>query len=312
MTDQPKLSPSLSVPASASKPTWKQVLDRHAPVLLPAAHDGLSARLIEQAGFVAYQIGGFAYAGAHFGYPDIDLIHYGEISAGVRDLVVESSLPVMIDADDGYGDAKNVTRTVRGYEALGVSAMFLEDQAAPKRCGHMEGKRVIPADVMAGKVRAAVAARRNPDTFLIARTDARESDGLDEALRRGELYLKCGADGLFIEAPHTVEELEKIAKTFAGTPLIANMLEGGGRTPILTPTELGKLGFAMITYPTSIIFRVAKTIQMALADLRAGRPLPTDQSLNFETYEAALGLPAWREIESEYSPSPDAGTRGRA
>jgi len=310
MTDEPKRSPSTTSPSGRTKPTWRQVLERHAPVMLPAAHDGLTARMIEQAGFVAYQIGGFAYAGAHFGYPDIDLIHYGEISAGVRDLLVESSLPVMIDADDGYGDAKNVTRTVRGYEALGVSAMFLEDQVAPKRCGHMAGKRVIAAEVMAGKVRAAVAARRNPDTFLIARTDARESDGLDEALRRGELYLKSGADGLFIEAPHSVEEFERIAKTFAGVPLIANMLEGGGKSPILSPMELGKIGFAMITYPTSIIFRVAKATERALADLLAGHPLPTDDALNFKTYEDALGLPAWRAIEQEFSP--DSGTpRGR-
>jgi len=216
----------------------------------------------------------------------------------------------MIDADDGYGDAKNVTRTVQGYEALSVSALFMEDQVAPKRCGHMEGKQVVPAELMAGKVRAAVAARRNPDLFLIARTDARESYGLDEALRRGELYLKSGADGLFIEAPHTVEELERIAGAFRGVPLIANMLEGGGKTPILTPAELSKIGFAMITYPTSIIFRVAKVIERALSDLIAGRPLPADDALDFKAYEDALGLPAWRALENEFTPSPGPTPRG--
>ncbi len=296
--------------AAEAKPTWRQTLERHAPVLLPAAHDGLTARLIEEAGFVAYQVGGFAYAGSRFGFPDIDLIHFGEISAGLRDIVVGSSLPVMVDADDGYGDVKNVTRTVRGYEELGVSALFMEDQVAPKRCGHMEGKKVVPAEVFAGKIRAAVAVRRNPDTFLIARTDARESHGLDEALRRGQLYLDSGADGLFIEAPHTVKELEKVASTFRGVPLIANMLEGGGKTPILKPAELHELGFAMITYPTSIIFRVAKATQRALADLLAGRPLPTDDALDFKSYEDALGLPAWRDLENKFTPAPAPTPRG--
>lgn len=286
------------------KPTWRETLEKHAPVLLPAAHDGLSARLIERAGFVAFQVGGFAYAGSRFGYPDIDLIHYGEISAGLRDIIVGTNLPVMIDADDGYGDAKNVTRTIRGYEALGVSALFLEDQVAPKRCGHMEGKHVVPAELMAGKVRAAVAARTDPDLFLIARTDARASYGLDEALRRGRMYLDAGADGLFIEAPKDEAEFERIGREFRGVPMIANMLEGGGKSPILAPKDLHALGFRMITYPTSILFRVAKAIERSLADLKAGRPLPPDDSLSFDAYTEALDLPRWRDIENEFTPSP--------
>ena len=145
----------------------------------------------------------------------------------MRDIMAATELPVLVDGDDGYGDVKNVARTVAGYEAMGVAAIFIEDQRAPKRCGHMAGKDVIDADVMAAKLRAAAAARRNPDTFLIARTDARAVHGLDEALRRAELYLEAGADGVFVEAPQTVDELARIGRAFEGVPQMANMLEGG-------------------------------------------------------------------------------------
>src|SRR5260370_37990387 len=148
---------------------------------------------------------------------------------------------------------------------MGVSAIFMEDQRAPKRCGHMAGKDVIDADAMAAKLRAAVAARRNPDLFIIARTDARAVHGLDEALRRGERYLEAGADGLFIEAPQSLAELERVGRAFPGVPQIANMLEGGGRTPLLPPHELYRLGFAMVAYPTSLIYPLARTMQKAPA-----------------------------------------------
>src|SRR5947209_9643936 len=170
----------------AKRTAWKKLIAREAPLLLPAAHDALTARLIERAGFKAYQVGGFALNGARHAYPDLDLTHYGEERDGVRDIIAASSLPVLIDADDGYGDVKNVTRTIRGYEALGASALFFEDQVAPKRCGHLKGKEVIPAEAMASKVKAAVGARVNPDLFLVARTDAIAASGLDEALRRAE------------------------------------------------------------------------------------------------------------------------------
>src|SRR5437762_931998 len=180
---------------------WKSLLERHAPVQLPAAHDALTAKLIERAGFSAYQIGGFALTGARHGLPDIDLTRFAEQAAGVRDIVAACSLPVLVDADDGYGDAKNVTHTVRFYEAMGASALFIEDQVSPKRCGHLSGKKVIPAEVMDEKIRAAVAARQNKSFFLVARTDAREPEGLDSALKRAERYLKAGADGIYVEAP---------------------------------------------------------------------------------------------------------------
>src|SRR5712692_9116064 len=263
---------------------------------MPNAHDALSARLIERAGFSAYMIGGYALVGARHALPDIGLIGFDEMAAGVRDILAASSLPALVDCDDGYGDAKNVARTIAGYEAMGVSAIFMEDQRAPKRCGHMAGKEVIDPEIMAAKIRAAVAARQKPDTFLIARTDARAVHGLDDALRRGELYLKAGADGLFIEAPQTVGELERIGRAFHGVPQMANMLEGG-RTPMLPPQELFRLGFAMVAYPTSLIFRVARTIETALADLKAGRLAIENEGVDFETFKDITGLERWAEIE---------------
>src|SRR5256886_3183056 len=186
------------------------------------------------------------------------------MSAGIRDIMAATSLPVLVDCDDGYGDVKNVARTISGYEAMGVSAILLEDQRAPKRCGHMAGKDVIDADAMAGKLRAAVAARGGADLFIIARTDARAVHGLDEALRRGEIYLKAGADGLFIEAPQSIDELTRIGRTFQGVPQLANMVEGGGRTPALPPHELHRPGLALVADPPSLSLRGARPIETPL------------------------------------------------
>jgi 2-methylisocitrate lyase-like PEP mutase family enzyme len=288
------------VVGKVKRTAWKKVIAKKPPVLLPAAHDALTARLIERAGFAAFQVGGFALVGARHGFPDIDLVQFDGEMQGVRDIIAVTSLPVLVDCDDGYGDVKNVTRTVREYESLGVSALFIEDQQAPKECGHMAHKKVVPVEVMEAKIRAAVAARTDPDTFLVARSDAIEPDGLDEALRRGERYLKAGANGLFLEGARSVEEIEKIGKTFKGEPLMVNMLEGGGKTPWVEPKELYRLGFSMILYPTSILFRVARTIEHALNALKAGRPMSTEEGVDFEEFEAIVDLPAWVEIDSKF------------
>src|SRR6266403_3663152 len=253
-----------------TKSTWKELLGRGEPLLLPCAHDAL---------------------------PDIGLVGFGEMSAGIRDIMAASNLPVLVDCDDGYGDAKNVARTVAGYEAMGVSAIFMEDQRAPKRCGHMAGKDVIEAEAMAVKLRAAVQARRSPELFIVARTDARAVHGLDDALRRAEIYLKAGADGLFIEAPQTVDELAQIGRAFQGVPQLANMLEGGGRTPVLPPHELYRLGFVMVAYPTTLIFRVARAIETALADLKAGRPANNGAGVGFEAFKDIVSLARWADVE---------------
>jgi 2-methylisocitrate lyase-like PEP mutase family enzyme len=286
-----------------AKPTWKDLLAREKPLLLPCAYDALSARLIERAGFAAYSVGGYALVGARHALPDIGLVGFGEMSAGIRDIMAATSLPVLVDCDDGYGDVKNVARTIAGYEAMGVSAIFMEDQRAPKRCGHMAGKDVIEADAMVAKLRAAADARRSPDFFIIARTDARAVHGLDDALRRAELYLKAGADGLFIEAPQTIEELAQIGRTFQGVPQLANMVEGGGRTPVLPPSDLYRLGFAMVAYPTTLIFRVARAIESALADLKAGKAAGENECVDFDAFKDIVSFARWADVEQRTAAS---------
>jgi 2,3-dimethylmalate lyase len=277
---------------------WRAALGGERPLLLPVAHDALSARLIERAGFAAYSIGGFPLVGARHAIPDVGLVGLGEMSAGMRDIMAATTLPVMIDGDDGYGDEKNVTRTIRTYEGMGAAAIFIEDQRAPKRCGHMAGKDVIDAPAFERKIRAAAAARER-GIFLIARTDARAVHGLDEALRRAERSLTAGADGVFVEAPQSLDELRRIGSTFRAVPQIANMLEGG-MTPLLAPAELGAMGFAMIAYPTTLIFRVAHTIERALADLKAGNLNLDGEGVAFDRFKQIVDFPAWGAIEDRF------------
>ena len=280
---------------------WKTLLEKQAPVQLPAAHDALTAKLIEHAGFSAYQIGGFALAGARHGLPDIDLTRFAEQAAGVRDIMGASTLPVLVDADDGYGDVKNVSYTVRQYESMGVAALFIEDQVAPKRCGHLSGKRVVPAEAMEKKIEAAAAARQNPDSlFLIARTDALEPEGIDNALRRAERYLKAGADGIYIEAPKSEKQLEQIGSNFKGTPQMTNMFEGDYETPWLTPKELNGLGFSMILYPTTLLFQIVRTLQLALDHLRAGKQTSKRDAVSLKQYLEIVGLDHWAQIEKRF------------
>lgn len=285
--------------AGTERRTFRQVVESEHPLVMIGAHDGLSARLIEQAGFSAYFIGGFPAVGARYGVPDIGLKGLGEISAAVRDIVQASSLPVLVDGDDGYGDVKNVVHTIHTYERIGVGGIMIEDQAWPKRCGHMAGKKVVPMEVAEAKIRAAVGGRENPDTFVVARTDARSVNGLDDALRRAERYLAAGADGLFIEAPETVEELAIVGKSF-DVPLFANPLEGG-RTPILPPNELHELGFDVIVYGISLILRIAKTMRDAIQDIQSGAFELWGTGVSFDEYKNMVGFDAWTEIEERFA-----------
>lgn len=286
---------------SARKRSWRELLRMYRPLRLPAAHDALAARLIEQAGFPAYQIGGFAVDGARFGLPDIDLTRFAEKFAAVREIMAITELPVLVDADDGYGDVKNVSHTIHLYEGIGVSALFIEDQQPPKRCGHMAGKKVVPAEFMEKKIRAAVDARRDRNAlFLIARTDAIEPHGLDDALRRGERYIKAGADGLYFDGVQSKKELKKIAGEFEGFPLTTTILEGGGETPWIAPEELAEMGIAMVLYPTTILFRMTKAIQRALADLKAGHPMEKDDAVDMQTFEQIVDMPFWSAIETKF------------
>jgi methylisocitrate lyase len=282
--------------------SWKALLEREGLLQLPAAHDALTAKLIERAGFPAYQVGGFALVGARYGRPDVDLEHFGEKNRAVQDVIDGCALPVLVDGDDGYGDAKNVTRTVRGYEALGASAIFLEDQTSPKRCGHMAGKNVVPVEQMVAKIGAAVTARQNQDTFIMARTDAIEPEGLPSAIKRAHAYLEAGADGIYVEGPRSIEEIEQVGRALGHAPLATSVLERGGVTPWLSPDEFRGLGFSMILYPTTVLFSLTGATERALENLRAARPLNAGTSVDMKTFEAIIDLPLWAEIERRFAP----------
>lgn len=282
---------------------WKRLLKKHAPLLLPSASDALTAKLIEQAGFPAYQIGGFALDGMRYGFPDMDVNRFGEKAQVVRDIVHACDLPVLVDCDDGYGDEKNVTHTIRVYEDLGVSAVFIEDQRSPKKCGHMGGKHVVEPQDMVNKLQAAQAARHDPDKlFILARTDAIAVNGLDDALRRAEMYLRAGADGVYIEGPETIEQLRTIGREFKGKPLATSILENGGKTPWVSPEEMHTMGFNMLLYPTTLLFQVAKTLQRSLANLKAGRPMPKDESVTMNQFERIVDIVYWKSIEQKTVP----------
>jgi 2-methylisocitrate lyase-like PEP mutase family enzyme len=235
--------------------------------------------------------------GARFGVPDIGLKSLGDISQAVRDILAACELPVLVDADDGYGDVKNVVHTVHTYEQMGVGALFLEDQRWPKRCGHLEGKAVVPVEEHAAKIRAAAQERIYPDTFLIARTDARAVTGLDDAMRRAERYLKAGADCIFIEALRTVEELERVGRAF--DLQVANPL-AGGVSPILRPEEYFRLGFKILPYGIDLILRVTRTMQLALEDMRSGKFALLGTGATLQEYLSVVGFEEWTRIERGY------------
>ena len=270
---------------------------------LPSACDALTAKVIQQAGFPAYQVGGFALDGMRFGFPDMDVNRLGEKSAAVADIIHACELPVLVDCDDGYGDEKNVVHTVHVYDDLGVSAIFIEDQRSPKRCGHMGGKTVVEPQEMVNKIRAACSARREADKlFILARTDAIAVNGVDDALRRGEKYLKAGADGVYVEGPRDLKELRAVGRAFKGEPLAVTMLEGGGVTPWVPPDELYSMGFNMVLYPTTLLFRQTRAMMRTLADLKAGIPMPASDSVTMFEFEKIVDIAYWKSIEQQALP----------
>ncbi|MGN6396838.1 MAG: isocitrate lyase/PEP mutase family protein [Mucilaginibacter sp.] len=280
--------------------TWKDMLNRaKKPVQLPVAHDALTARLIELAGFDAYQIGGYALSGASQAIPDVDLEKFGEKKYAAENIIRASPLPVLVDIDDGYGDVKNVTRTIQEYIHIGASAIFMEDQQPPKKCGHMDNKKVIETEVMVQKIKAAIAARQRSDLFILARTDAIGPEGLDNAIDRAKTYLDAGADGAYLEGPTTIEDIEKIAKALKGAPLATSILENGGKTPWISPKDLGDMGYAMILYPTTVLFQVVHVTQQALGNLKKGKPVHGG-SINMDEFMEIVDLPYWADIEKKF------------
>jgi 2-methylisocitrate lyase-like PEP mutase family enzyme len=269
-------------------------------LVVPGAHDALSARLIQRIGFEAYFIGGFSAVGARYGVPDIGLMGFGEISAAVRDIMSACDLPVFVDGDNGYGDVKNVVHTVQGYERMGVSAILIEDQEWPKRCGHMLGKKVVPVELAEAKIRAACRERLNPETWILARTDARAVFDLDEAMRRAERYIRAGADGIFIEAPRSVKELEIIGKAF-DVPQICNPLMGG-HTPILSMAELSALGFECAVLGLDTLMHAARAVEAVLLDMKSGKFALRNDGMEFEHYQKVVGYERWESVDARFAP----------
>jgi len=286
---------------NAQRPTWRSILEANDPLQLPVAHDSLTARIIEDSGlFPAFQIGGFALSGSMYGVPDISITHFYEEAIEAMNVIAATKLPVMVDADTGYGDVKSVVRTVMGYEHFGAAAIFIEDQVVTKKCGHMDNKEVVPVDEMVMKLRDAVAARNNPEFFILARTDALQTEGAEGAIARGQQYLDAGADGVYVEGPRTVEELEQIGRAFKGVPLATSVLEGGGKTPFLHPSEFRDMGFTMILYPTTVIFQATRAIQLALENLRAGQPMPMEKAVTTEQFQQIVAIDFWKGFEKKY------------
>src|SRR3954467_8887105 len=281
-------------------PALRALLAGREPVLAPGAYDGLSARLVERAGFPAVYMTGFGASASLLGRPDVGLLSFAEMADHARRLVQAVEVPVIADADDGYGNPLNVMRTVSEYEAAGVAALHIEDQVAPKRCGHMDGKDVIDAAEMVEKVRAAVDARRAPDLVIIARTDARAVEGLDAALERARRYRDAGADMLFVEAPESEQEVAAVAEAFPDTPLLFNWVDGG-RTPPLGLDRLRELGFALVIFPLSALLVTSAAVGAALGRLREdGTPAAVEVPA-FDEFTAMIGLPEVRRLESRFA-----------
>jgi 2-methylisocitrate lyase-like PEP mutase family enzyme len=278
--------------------TIRSLISQKSPLLLPVAHDALTAHLIELAGFRAYSIGGFGLAGCRYMLPDIGIASFGEMAAGVRDIMMGSALPVLVDADDGYGDIKNTARTVEVYEAMGVAGIILEDQVNPKRCGHMAGKSVVALEAAVRKLEVALATRRSSDFFIVARTDALSVHGIEEAIRRGRLYAETGVDAVYVEAPESRQEIALIAERWSGKTLLVINMGEAGRTPILPAGELADMGYTIIAYPSTLLLRVITAIREGLQVIKDQNFDRQSQLLSFSEFSQIFGIAKWNELEN--------------
>lgn len=267
--------------------------------VMPCCFDGLSAKLIGDAGFPVTFMSGFAVSAARIGAPDTGLISYGEMVDTGRNVCAATGALVIGDGDTGYGNALNVKRTVRGYAQAGFAAIMIEDQVAPKRCGHTRGKLVVDRAEAVNRIKAAVDAREEgADILILARTDARHGHGLDEALERAAAFREAGADLLFVEAPQSVEEMERICREVPGIHM-ANLVEGGA-TPLLPHAELQRIGYRLAAYPLTLLSAVTRAMQEALQVIKAGRH-PDAALLDFASLRKAVGFDAYYEEEANYA-----------
>lgn len=268
-------------------------------LMLPGAHDALSAKLAEEAGFDAILIGGLPATGSLLAEPDTSQLGLSELAEHYRRAVTAIDIPVFVDGDTGFGNAVNARRTTREFERAGVAGFFIEDQVFPKRCGHTPGKAVVPAADMIAKLKAALDARVDADLVIMARTDALAVEGLDAAIERANLYREAGADVTFVEAPRTVEEMRRITAETEG-PKFANMLSFGV-SPELTAAQLQEIGFSVACWGMTSLFAMVHAVRAAYADLKAhGRESASREAMvTFDEYNALVGLPELRALEDD-------------
>ena len=276
-----------------SPQTLKQRLQSSSPVLAPGVYDALTALVAEQAGFEALYLSGASIAYTRLGRSDVGLTTATEVADTLARITERVSLPVIVDADTGFGNALNTQRTVRAFERAGAAMIQLEDQTFPKRCGHLDGKGVIPQAEMCGKLRAALDARHSSDTLVLARTDAVAVEGLEAALERAEAYLACGVDAIFVEAVRSPEQMRAACDRFAHRiPMLANMVEGG-KTPVTAADELGRIGYRIVIFPGGTARAVAHTLQRYYGSLRQHQSTAPERErmLDFDQLNALIGTP---------------------
>ncbi|MBX9252704.1 oxaloacetate decarboxylase [Desmonostoc muscorum CCALA 125] len=278
----------------------RQLLARPEIIVIPGVYDCLGAKLAEQQGFEVVATSGFGIAASVLGLPDYGFVTATEMLYSVGRIAQSINIPLIADLDTGYGNALNVIRTIKDAVQLGVAGVLLEDQEWPKKCGHFEGKRVIPQAEHVGKIRAAVAARGDSGLVIIARTDARAPLGLEEAIARGRAYIAAGADILFVEAPQSVDELKAIAAAFPDVPLVANIVEGG-RTPEISTAELQKLGFKIAFFPLTALLAVTQVMNTCFGHLKEqGTTANLSNLVNFQDFQELVGVPKYLQMEQDF------------
>ena len=279
---------------------FRRLIEAPEILMMPVAHDALTARIIERAGFKAVACGGYAATASLLGAPDTSLLSMTEMADFYARIVDATQLPVFVDGDTGFGNSTNTARTVRTFERAGVAGLFIEDQVFPKRCGHMEGKAVIPPVEMLEKLKAALDARVDSDLVIMARTDALAINGLDDAIARAQLYRETGADLLFVEAPTDIGQMRRICSEIEG-PCLANNLEAG-KTPCLPAKELEDIGYATVAYPVAATYTITKALTELMETLaRDGSTAACrERMVSFEEFNALVGLPELRRREAGY------------
>jgi methylisocitrate lyase len=280
---------------------FRHLLESPEILVLPGAHDALTARIISQCGFKAYVAGGYSATASMLGAPDISQLSMTEMADFYARLADASSLPILADADTGFGGPANVIRAVRTYERAGVAALFIEDQTFPKRCGHMEGKRIVGRAEWLEKIKAALDTRIDEDLVIMARTDAIAVSGIDEAIERARLALEVGADLLFVEAPTDIGQMRRICSDLDGLTLSNNV--EGGKTPLLSATELQAIGYAAVAYPVSATYTIAKAVRNLMVSLaQKGTTLEMiGHMVSFEEFNRMVGIDEIRTQETAYS-----------